>query len=281
MIKEIAYSGVLLALSSSSIILASSIMLKIPIDPWILFAAFSVVFFTYNMNRWSETDLDIGSHPERTRFIVKHKKQIVLFSVLFGVIGLLISTKNVYSLITYLFLVVWASAYNIKWIPKTEKLKIRSTKDIPLFKAAVPSIGWAALSSVYLAYFVGREVDISIMLLFLFVFIRFFIDVTVFDIRDFENDKKNNVKTLPVVFGVEKTIKILHLLNLASFFVLAVPTYLGKFHKSAYYLAVFVSFLGIYYISKIDKQCDKNFLCDIVVDGAFILWGLITYLGTF
>lgn len=234
-----------------------------------------VVYAVYQANRATEADADAETHAERTSFVQKHSKLLNSLAIA----GLLVSGAialfgTFSSMLFLLLLVLFALSYSIKFVPKSlgKKIGFRRLKEIPLLKAAIPSFGWGALTSVYSFAFYGEAITYGVLTFGLFVFLRFFVNANTFDLRDVKSDEKEGVRTIPVVFGYEGGRMASHLLNLGAGVVAAASVALGWWKPEAAALALFTLY-GFYFIQKMrEKHADKDFLCDVIVDGEYVLW---------
>mgnify|MGYP000052318336 CR=1 FL=1 len=89
---------------------------------------------------------------------------------------------------------------------------------------------------------------ISLLLLFLFVFLRWIINTAFFDVKDIEADKKDNLKTFPVVLGNKNFLRFIHILNLFSFSPIIIGVYFDTLPSFTLALCLFYfySFLTSY-----------------------------------
>lgn len=114
------------------------------------------------------------------------------------------------------------------------KLRFEFKKRL-LFKNVLIGLSWAALIPLG----AGQLDKAEIQFLFWFMAVQVGYGSVIRDITDIAHDKKRQLQTLPIYFGVPKTILILQLLNVSSFF-------LAYYYVTAtglnwqYYLAVIV-----------------------------------------
>ncbi len=97
--------------------------------------------------------------------------------------------------------------------------------------------------------------------------------------RDTEGDAASGVKTIPVVFGVQRTINFLACLNIlfGGIDLLLCSAYLSS--KFTYLLAAGMVYANFYLFS-FGKVKRTNLLCDAVADGQFILLGFLICIAT-
>ena len=91
---------------------------------------------------------------------------------------------------------------------------IYRVKDTLLAKNIFIGFGWGAL--VLAGAGTGDPKDI--LALFLFTSLQILVGSAIRDISDMKSDVVSGMRTLPVIFGVSKTLAILHVANLLTFF---------------------------------------------------------------
>ncbi|MFU8767876.1 MAG: UbiA family prenyltransferase [Candidatus Methanoperedens sp.] len=123
-----------------------------------------------------------------------------------------------------------------------------------------------------------RRFTVATLVVIIFFFTLVFINSIIFDLRDAEGDAASGVKTIPVVFGVRRTINFLACLNLLFGLVdlLLCSAYLSS--KFTYLLAAGMVY-AIFYIFSFGKVKRTNLLCDAVADGQFLIFGSLLYIA--
>jgi 4-hydroxybenzoate polyprenyltransferase len=100
------------------------------------------------------------------------------------------------------------------------------------------------------------------------------------DIKDMENDKKYQIKTLPVVLGKEKFIVVLHIINIISLTPILIGVYLHVLPLFSLLLVALIMY-SVYYIQKSKrKETNIQSLSSIVVDGEYVFWPFILFVGS-
>ncbi len=101
-------------------------------------------------------------------------------------------------------------------------------------------------------------------------FIKSYINSIIFDVRDIEGDKMNNVRTIPVILGLQKTKNLLLTLNSTLIPWLIFSYFQGFFHRYLQVL-IFSIFYGYWYILHFCKEGIKiGKSLDLLVDGEWI-----------
>ena len=120
----------------------------------------------------------------------------------------------------------------------------------------------------------------QLIFLFIFVFLRFIVSTTFFDLKDMKSDKKQGFLTLPLVIKNNKNwLFYLHLLNVISFLPIICGILLQIFPLYMIFLLVLFVY-SFYYIQKATKEnIDMLSLSYIIVDGEFYYWPFLFILG--
>lgn len=248
--KELLHGGHIQSLGAVIITIASSFLFQERISFAILVLIYLLFYSFYLFNRFKEAHIDYLTNPERTKYILKHHSKVpyVLgFDIL--LIGLILLKINniVISIVSSLFL-FFGLFYTI-WFKKI-------TKYIPLFKNFYVAACFAILVFYPILYNGGSFWGTAIFFA-IFVFLKTVLIQILFDIKDIKGDRKEGLKTLPVLIGKDNTIlnlfffsflitniylflfPELHLIFLFSFlFNIIVYLLLKNYEKISYYLAM-------------------------------------------
>lgn len=272
----LAYSNIIISLGSVGIAYLTTSLLSLSSHISMYLVCFLVTYFVYSINRLTDIKEDMISHHSRVEFV---KKRSVFFFVggMFAlVVALVLSYLN--SLLTLLVVsipVILVISYSIGILP-TSIFSKKRLKEYFLIKNIVVSTGWAMIP-LYVSTYTGTF-NLGFIFLSIFVFLRIFIGVIMFDIRDIIGDRVYKIQTIPVVYGVKKSKEIILILNIISFFILLIPALLNllSFYPTLF-VGLFAFVMGFLYIK---SKADIKFLCDVVVDGEYVLLGIISFLAT-
>ena len=101
----------------------------------------------------------------------------------------------------------------------------------------------------------------------------------IFDIRDTEGDRENAVKTVPTELGVSRSFSVVGAIDgLSAAYLVAllvgglVPLYAATLLVLPLYSAVYRGFA-------MQSNANLSFICDVVADAEYVLWGPLIYLG--
>ena len=268
--NEFIYGGHLQSLGAVSIVFVSGILLKIQITWDILLVTYLLFYPLFIYNRFKEINIDYLTNPGRTQYLRNHLKatQIIFYFVIFILVISLIYFSNFLALIFSLFVLVFGILYTLAFKKITKK--ICCFKD--LYIAAV----FALLPFFLLVYYSYSLLSINVLLLSLFIFLESFLMPAFLDIKDIESDKKEKLRTLPVMLGKEKTIVFLSIFNLiGTITIIAFIFYSSTLPRSILMLLFTVPFDFCCYIL-VKRQRHFGY---VLQGGKFILWPFLILLG--
>jgi len=161
----------------------------------------------------------------------------------------------------------------------TMKLKKITTKILG-FKNIYTSFS-VSLSLVFIMLYYAYPFTWFVLVLFIFLFLRFIIDTSFCDIKDMSADKKLHLKTFPLHLGKQKFLLLLHILNFFSFFLLLTTILLKIIPSFVIVFSLFIFFYNCYYIQKASNpKTNIHLLSSTIVDGEFIFWPFVLYIGS-
>ena len=271
---EFVYGGHILSLGSVSIVFTSAILLNISINWVFLIVVYLITYIVYSYNRFREYEEDFLTNYDRTQHLIRYMKYIplIISCLVLIVIGILTYFGSQLGLISGLLLLLFGLFYSMYFKKITEK--------IVGFKNFYVSFFWAFLV-IFLVFYYSSPFDLSVLLLFIFIFLRWLVNTTFFDIKDIESDKKYNLNTIPVLYGKNKTLNYLHIINIFSLALIVIVVYKNIFSISFLSLSFFY-FYSFYYIQKTKNgSINVNKLSYVMVDGEYLLWPIVLILGKF
>ena len=262
---EFVYGSHLLAVGDALVVTSLSVILGFQISWTLPVVIYLSVLAINSYNRYKEFDQDILTNPERSEKMRKHIRffpYLISLELVFAASIVLISA-NRQALIFMGLLFVLGILYTL--IFKGWTKKIIGFKN---FSIALPY----SLMVVFMAYYYNYLISTTVILIAIFYYMRIFISAMYFDIKDIEGDKKEGLKTFAVVFGKEKTINILMILNILSFVPIIIGIYYQLLPLFSVGLVLTIPY-AIYYIQKVnDKKIKKSMLYNLVADGEFVFW---------
>lgn len=273
-LNEFVYGGYLTSLGCPAFVLSVSILLNTSIDWPVLLIAYLTPLIVYSYNYYGEFEKDLATNPERALHLRKKVRlyPFILASYILLLGLLLILFANFIMGIFVIILLFCGIFYTV--------LFKDLTKQIPGFKGFYIAFVWALAGAFFFNFHYAVGWGTFSILIFLFIFLRGIINVVFFDIKDIVSDKEQGLKTLPVLFGKERTLKYLHILNVFAFTPLFVGIYMGIIPVYALSL-ILLYFYDFYYLKKAGMINNKSLrmISYTLADAEFILWPILLMIG--
>ena len=269
--NEFVYGGHLLSLGAVSIVLTSAILLDSKITWDFLLIVYLGVQSIYLYDRYRGFKKDALTNPERTKHIEKYVKYIPLIILFFSfIIVAIVIYFNIRALPFIILMLLLGLFYSISLKKLTQK--------IVGFKTFFVSLMWALLVMV-LAIYYSLLFNLALFFIFIFIFLKCFIIISFFDIKDIESDKKEGLLTLANVWGQKKLIDILKLITLLAIIPIILGFYLGLLPLFSLMLIFTIPYTFYYLKKSKDKKTDISFLNNVIADGEPILWLFLILFG--
>ncbi len=270
---EFVHGGHLLSLGSSAVALSTMFLLGTIIRWEFLIIAYLCPLCIYSYDHYRDIERDATSNVDRTNHLKKYYTLQPIIIVIYGILfcTLLIYFGNIASLI-------FGGALLFIGLMYTTKVKQLTTKIIS-FKSVYTSLSVASLI-LFTAIYCSYPLSIVLILLFIFMFLRFMVNTCFCDIKDMDADKTYQIKTLPVILGKEKFLLVLHMINILSIIPLLIGVYLHV--MPLFSLSLVASIVYSFYYIKKSKHEKTNIqtLSSVVVDGEFAFWPFILFVGS-
>jgi len=272
--QELIYGGHLLSVGASGIILSMLLLLSLSISPALLLIPYLSAQIIYIFNHSYEIKLDKFSNPERVIYTHRNRNQLKILIPIY-IMALLVSLlfTNLLTFLFILFIVISGVLY-------TSKLKQFLTKHITGSKNYYTAFFWA--TTIFL---IPLELQLPItptyVYLFIFIFTRWIINSVFFDIKDMKSDQIKKLKTLPITFGKNKTIFILHVINILTIIPIYIGIHFNYLPRTIIFLLLTTYIYGFFYLQKSKKLNEKQLrkLSYIVVDAEYLFWPILAILG--
>lgn len=270
--NEFIYGDHWVSLGCISISLSTMLLLNLQIRWEFLLIIYLGTLSIYRYNHYKEIKLDEKSNSKRTYHLKKYKKTlpytIIIFAILFCVC--LIYYGDLRSIFFGIILLLLGLFF-------TDIFK-KVTRMIIGFKSFYTSFSFSLLilfTTTYCSY----KIDKIVFFFLLFCFLRFFIGTSYSDIKDMNIDKKNKLLTFPIIFGKDKFLTMIQIINLISLILIMISIF---FNILPIYILIlsFAFFYSFYYIVKSrDDSLISNSLFAVIVDGEFIYWPFLLLIG--
>lgn len=262
--NEFVFGSHLVALGDIIALYVFAVILNIQVTISFFIVVYLSILAINFLNRYEDIDQDMTSNPERSKSVNKYLKFTPYIMVILTVVPVGITTyyAPISAIIFMLFLFGLGILYSV--LLKDVTKRALGFKDI---MTALPY----ALLVIFMSLYYNTPITAATILITVFYFIRMFINTTFFDIKDIKADKKEGLRTFPVVFGKDKTKLFLILLNLISIIPIIIGVYLNVLpvYSIALLATVIYAFL---YLNKRKLFTNQTTLYNVVVDGEFIFW---------
>lgn len=241
-------------------------LFNIPINPYILLFVTIATPFSYNLAESFSYTLN-----QKNKSFFTFKK--LLFGFTFLILLYIASFLNKNTITQFSMAAMIAIAYNLPL--KANKNRVFRLRQIKGLKIFIIAFTWT-LVTVYIPInlYIVNKISLAIVLINNFLFIA--ILSLLFDIKDFQKDKENNLPSIPVLIGEIKSYQVIRLI-LA---VLLISTYflyddVGFATTVALLLHILFSYLVIFKL----KSSHKNFYYTILIDGLLISQALVVWIA--
>ena len=273
--NEVIYGGYIPALVGPALVITTSILTKTDLTLSILLISYLIPLMVYSYDYYKDMDKDQDTNAERSEHFNKKSNiypYILLSYLLFLIILLIFSNWTMIWFILMLILVGILYTLGLK----------KFTQKIPAFKNLYTILIWSLAGTFSIPFFNSLQINLTYLLIFLFFYLKMLPNTIFFDLKDIKSDRKEGLKTIPVILGKEKTLKFLKLLNIIAFIPVFVGIYLKIFPVFTVIMLIFL-FYSYYYLDKTGEIPDKEMKMDscILADVEFILWPFILILGNF
>jgi 4-hydroxybenzoate polyprenyltransferase len=276
--RELVLGGHLLALGTASMAGAAAYLFGRSPTIVLLVMAYLFSFGAYMMNRSAEMDQDLVSHPERTTYLARRRKvlpAVVAASFLIGYA--LAATVSLIFFVALLVPLALSLLYSVGSKQLVRFIGTSKLKQRLLLKNASIAFGWSLIPILVGLYFGGF--DAPLLLLAPFIFLRLMTNTIIFDIRDTEGDRENAVRTLPTELGVSKSFSVVGWIDALSAVYLVALLVTGSVPQFALTLMVLPIYSTVYRAFAMQSNANLSFICDVVADAEYVLWGPLIYIG--
>jgi 4-hydroxybenzoate polyprenyltransferase len=274
-IEFLCFSSIFVGLCAVSMCIETNLLLHLPLSNISFYAfVFGATLIQYNLHYFIKKTANQNS--TRLNWSAQNRG-LHRILVLIGLV-LVITSLFSFHLRHFLFLILLgliSFLYSVPILPFRQRKRI---KDFGLLKIITLSFMWT-LITVWFPIVESPFPIISFQLIFLRRFIFIFVLCLLFDVRDIQTDKAENIRTLPVIVGVNRSHRIAYILMMI-FILLSLIQYAIAFdiiQLAAMLISAFATFIIVRY-SKNNRN-DLYYLG--AVDGMMLLQALLVITGEF
>jgi 4-hydroxybenzoate polyprenyltransferase len=240
--QEFIYGSHMLSWGGVSIVVAAALVLSLPIRWEFLIVTYSLIYTVYLYDRYADAQNDSSISTNQSRhfhkYYLKWTPLIIILNVLLISFVFILYRIRFDAFMLVFFMLVSGLFYG-------SFLK-RFTKRIPGFKNFFVPLIWSLLIILmFLSY--SFDLNAGAWLFALFVYLRIFIGVSFSDIKDTERDSSEKIRTLVVVLGQKKFLRILMLINILPVIILIAGVWSNMLPPISLILIV-TSFYSYFYL---------------------------------
>ncbi len=268
----ILFGNIFISLCAIALCLETSLLLQLPFNniSFYFFVAGATIV-QYNLHYLVKTTAVKDS--ERLRWSLKNKNlHIVLFII--GCVFIIISLFSFRLQHFYILLTLGAISflYSFPALPFGKKKRI---KDYGFLKIITLALFWTLVT----VWFPVSDLSVN-KTLYLFIFAKRFVFMFVlcllFDVRDIDVDRSENINTLPVILGKKKSYNIARAMVLV-FLILSYVQY-ALFPETGVFLAMILSALATFIVLELSRKIKSDFFYLAGIDGMMLLQAILVYL---
>jgi len=226
--------------------------------------AYISALIVYSFDYYRSAENDMITNPGRAAYFLGMSSSFPYRMLAYAAI--LAASLALYASVTLTIVVFMMAALGIAYSVFLKKI----TRYLPGFKNVYTSGVWTAgtISGVLACCPVPLET--TVILIFLFMFLRSLGNVIYFDLKDILPDGSEGLKTVPACLGREKTFALLGALNVVSFLPLAAGVMMGVL--PAYVLAMTAIGIFTFYYLRQARARPDNYLNYPLADAETLLW---------
>jgi 4-hydroxy-3-methylbut-2-enyl diphosphate reductase len=284
-LRFLTLTNLYVALGAAALTFANMELLGVGISPVYLLIAAMYVFAVHTLNRLAEVKAGKLNDPSRTEFYQQYRGILHAGALTCGLGTIAMSLSLGWGpLALTTLMVVMGGLYQIDLVrgERANTVKYRRLKDIPTSKTLFVPLAWAVIASILpalnsAASVVWWQIAALACMTFLLVFVR----SALLDIRDIQGDRLVGKETIPIVLGTECTLQLLGGATIILTLLFLLAPLSGRFSPvhTSFLLGVGYLAVGEYLITR--QRIVRRFLSESLVDGTFLVFGLIALMTMF
>jgi 4-hydroxy-3-methylbut-2-enyl diphosphate reductase len=245
-----------------------------------LLVACLYVMSMHLLNRFTDRAAARMNDPRRMSLLERFPVVFAGTASLFATLSLVITASL--GLFPFLLMFLSLSAgigYNLPLIPGwlVRRIRVRTIREIPGSKNIFMALAWALVTVLVPCLAVSEVAVPQALLVFPFVFLMVLIRSLVFDQKDLEGDRMLGKETLPLVLGSRATTRLVLLCGGALAIIAASDVVPGWSALGGLLLLPVCAYIGLSLLLHYRRFDSRGVLFEIVVDGQFLLMGLLAY----
>lgn len=272
--EEVIYGGYFAALCGPAFVISVSFMVNFNVCIPLVLITYLIPLIVYSYDYYQDMDKDLATNTERSIYFFKRSGIYPYIMGGYTVIlaFLLVFFSNIILISFILILVALGVLYTVALKDFTRKL--------PAFKNIYTALTWSLAGTFFIPFYYSLNISWAYIMIFLFVFLKCLSNIIFFDLKDIKSDRNERLKTIPMILGKEKTLKLLQGLNILAF----IPLFTGIFLEMIPLFTVFMFLFYFYsmnYLKKAEHADDKimRMVSYTLVDAEFVLWPMVLLVG--
>lgn len=266
-----------LALGAGSLSYACSKLQGIEHGFYSAIVAMMYVLAMHILNHLTAIHSAVYNDPERAEFYKRNKRQMAVLALTVGAVGLfLVLRSGVFPFILLLTMSLMGLSYNLYLFPQgiCDK-KYHKISDIPGSKTVLIALAWGVVTALLPALSSHESFSLATVPAFLLSTGMVFARTVFYDVLDMQGDRIVGQRTLPLLMGDKKTIRLLRKILLGLLVILPVSSALGLVSSLGYSLSLFpVMMLGLLYMYEKTIDC-FGIRLEFLIETLLILTGFI------
>lgn len=232
------------------------------------------------LNHLTAIHSDVYNAPKRAEYYRKNKAKLAAFAIAAGSAGLFMASKmGTAPFVLLLIMSLMGLSYNLKIIPeKLCKSKYKKLSDIPGSKTILIAIAWGIVTAILPAMSTSSSFSPATIPAFLLSTGIVFARTVFFDILEMQGDRIAGQKTIPLLLGNKKTIKLLKYILLGLLLILPISSTINMVSSLGFVLCFYPVFMYSVLFAYEQKNVFYNFKLEFLIETHLILLGLSSFI---
>jgi len=193
-LRFLVHSNLFISLATLSVVVTTAVLAELPLEPVPLFIVFAATMFVYTVNRFTDLKEDEQNVPDRAAFTKRYGRVWLAAGVTLylAAIGIAIA------------LGLSGAAYLLLPLAVALLYSVAGVKQVFLVKNLFVGLAWGALP-LGVGYYYDQLWSLEIQFLVAYVTVMISIAAVIFDVKDIEGDREEDIPTVPNQFGPHTT----------------------------------------------------------------------------
>jgi 4-hydroxybenzoate polyprenyltransferase len=266
------FSSIFIGACAVALCIQTNLLMHLPLNTLSFYCfVFGATLVQYNLHYLVKTTAVSNS----LRLVWSSKNKMIHKVLLAAGVALILFSFLSFRLHHFIILTILgaiASLYSFPVIPFGKKRRI---KDYGFLKIITLALLWTLVTVWFPVNSLLFENDIFVFV-FLKRFVFMFVLCLLFDIRDIEIDRTENIRTLPVILGKRKSYLVVYCLLIL--FVILSLLQVFYFGDERILIAMLLSAAATFFVVELTKKTNSDFVYLAGVDGMMLLQAMLVYL---